>query len=356
LPGRCRDNGVTRGCRSEPLRDSVGRSAHNGILTTPQPQPPERNGDTSRDGVFKRLAPPGYDAKAARSTLRRYPRTLGGTLTSAAGAPISITGDDFDKLAASKLGGVWLGHATVLVRVGGMWVLTDPVFSERIGVKLGPLTFGVPRLLPAVDPARLPRADLILISHAHFDHLDRPSLRALADKRTRVLTAAHTKRLIPRGFGTVDELAWDKEIDVGDLRVRSVRPAHWGARAMWDRFRGFNSYLIEHHDTRTLYAGDTANCDHFATVGPVDLSIFGIGAYDPWEHAHATPEQVWRMHLSAGGRFLMPIHHRTFELSDEPLNEPMERLLNAAGEEHHRVIGRELGEIWVRQEGEVPLP
>ncbi|CAG0955750.1 hypothetical protein PHYC_00454 [Phycisphaerales bacterium] len=255
------------------------------------------------------------------------------------------------------LAAAWLGHATVLLRIGDQWVLTDPVFSHRIGIRLGPLTMGVGRLLPPFDIGSLPPLDLILISHAHFDHLDKPTLKRLVSPATRVVTAENTRRLIPRGFGDVKELAWDDTVEIGPLALRAFRPAHWGARTAWDKHRGFNSYILESKNgdapKRVLFAGDTAFSHAFGDVGGdkgVDLSVFGIGAYNPWVHAHATPEEVWQMHEMARGRYLLPMHHSTFRLSDEPIGEPLQRLLEAAGSHAPRIVGRELGSVWIHPE------
>jgi L-ascorbate metabolism protein UlaG (beta-lactamase superfamily) len=314
---------------------------------------------------------PGYGPAAAKSTLRRYPKHLAGHLAecmsdhlgervrSLAGAPRGagaetrpVEGEPIEALAQAGLGAMWLGHATVLLRLDGRWILTDPVFSSRIGVRVGPVTLGVPRLLPAFDPGTLPPIDLVMISHAHFDHLDRPTLKALAHSswahRTRVVTARGTKRLIPRGFGDTLEVDWHEAHTLDGIDVRALRPRHWGARTIWDRRRGFNSYVLSAVGTRVLYAGDTAASDVFRGLGPMDLSIFGIGAYDPWIHAHASPEEVWRMHKDSGARTLLPMHHSTFELSDEPLDEPLRRLLAAAGSEEGDVVCRELGGWWLR--------
>jgi L-ascorbate metabolism protein UlaG (beta-lactamase superfamily) len=287
-------------------------------------------------------------AAVARSSVRRYSRefiqgfrrnTPGGEEWA---AELDHAAHDGPLVAA------WLGHATVLLRLGDKWILTDPVFSQRVGVTVGPMTFGVGRLLPAMDPALLPPLDLILVSHAHFDHLDRPSLKRLISRNTRIVTAASTRRLIPSGFSSVSELGWDEELRMSGLTIRALRPNHWGARTAWDRHRGFNSYVLETSQHRILFAGDTAMTDGYSCLARhgVDLSVFGIGAYDPWIRAHANPEQVWDMHRSAAGRWLLPIHHSTFKLSDEPLEEPMQRMLAIAADEHRRVVGRELGQLW----------
>lgn len=280
-----------------------------------------------------------------RSGARRYKRHLLGSFRDSPDGPEPFAAQ-VAHAVREPLAAAWLGHATVLLRLGGLWILTDPVFSRRIGVRIGPVVFGVERQLPPVDPATLPPIDLVLISHAHFDHLDRPTLRGLLSPKTKVLTADKTAELIPRGFENITELGWNEHIELNGLRIRAIRPEHWGARTVWDRHRGYNSYILESKDERVLFAGDTAYCDAFDRVGGVDLSIFGIGAYDPWIAKHANPEQVWHMATAAGTQRLLPMHHSTFELSDEPATEPLERLNKIAGGNAKQIVGTGLGTLW----------
>lgn len=299
----------------------------------------------------------------ARSGVRRYPKEILASMMRRGEDSIeklSPRTPNWARLEVSPLVAAWIGHSTVLVRIGGRWVLTDPVFSHRIGVRVGPWTIGMGRLAPPYFEAeQLPPIDIVLLSHAHFDHLDKPSLRRLVNRNTAVVTAASTGGLVPKGFGEVREMRWDQELDLGSLRFRALKPAHWGARAAWDRHRGYNAYVIEsagvdgQKGRRLLYAGDTAKTEVFKQVGGADLSVFGVGAYDPWIHAHATPEQVWSMHLQAGAKHLLPVHHSTFELSDEPMGEPIQRLVAAAGDEGHRVILAEPGQAWLAKRGSV---
>ncbi len=283
-------------------------------------------------------------ATLTKSGARRYHREFVHALRGTGPAPEIMTLDYAS--AAGDLSAVWLGHATVLLRIGNAWVLTDPVLSHRIGVRIGPITLGVPRLTAAVDPGSLPKIDVILLSHAHFDHLDKPTLHRLVSPSTRVITAMGTTDLVPKGFGSVQELAWDTSTRIAGLEVRAIRPEHWGARTALDRNRSFNAYLIHSDAGRVLFTGDTAHTNAFGRVNGADLTIFGIGAYNPWVHAHATPEQAWAMHSAAGGKFFLPMHHSTFKLSDEPLGEPMKRLIEAAGPLAHSVIGRNLAGFW----------
>lgn len=229
----------------------------------------------------------------------------------------------------------WLGHSTVLVKVDGFTFITDPVFSTRAGLNLGFVTLGVKRrVAPAVRIEDLPKIDLILVSHAHMDHLDTPSLKKLEGKGTRVVMAAETSDLIRRDrYQQVDELRWDSELRVGDAAIRAFAVNHWGARMRTDTYRGYNGYVIDVAGRRVLFGGDTAATDHFRSVRkskPVDLAIMPIGAYNPWIRFHCTPEQAVRMANDAGAERLLPVHHQTFHLSREPVTEPIERFLTAA--------------------------
>jgi L-ascorbate metabolism protein UlaG (beta-lactamase superfamily) len=299
-------------------------------------------------------------AAATRSGLQRYPKQILESLKAASEGivemPLVQSQIDFEAFERGRLSAAWVGHATVLLRIGGRTVLTDPVFSHRIGMSVGGVTLGPGRLLPpAADVEHLPHIDTVLLSHAHFDHLDKPSLRRLAAGPARgatVVTADRTQALIPDGFGEVLQLAWGRHIRLGDLRIEALRPRHWGARAALDRHRRYNAYLLEHGVERVLFAGDTAMTDAFERLPPVALSVFGIGAYESWGGAHATPEEVWKMFMRVGGTNgtgndkLLPMHHSTFDMGEKHVDEPMERLLAAAGEEAHRIVCREPGELW----------
>jgi L-ascorbate metabolism protein UlaG (beta-lactamase superfamily) len=240
----------------------------------------------------------------------------------------------------------WIGHSTVVISIDGFIVITDPVFSNRIGIGLGPVTVGLKRLVePALTLAEIPRPDLILLSHAHMDHFDLPSLRRLEGRKTTVITAVNTSDLLRvKRYGGVHELGWGQSMRIGAATVRAFEVNHWGARMRNDTQRSYNGYLVEAGRYRVVFGGDTAYTDSFKRVRTsksVDLAVMPIGAYNPWIRAHCTPEQAVRMADDAGAEFILPVHHRTFALSSEPVGEPMERLLSAAGED--RVCLREIG-------------
>jgi len=252
----------------------------------------------------------------------------------------------FERWEDCRVAATWIGHATVLLRMEGMTILTDPVFSSRVGVGLGFMTGGPLRLVrPAVTLRQLPKLDLILLSHAHFDHIDLPTLDRL-DRRTPIVTAHHTQDLVRAlGFSRLTELRWGERHTIGPLQITAVPARHWGARTFFDMHRGFNAYLLQTPRRRVLYGGDTAYHDGFAEAGRVDLAILGIGAYNPYVAAHATPEQALAMANQVHAERIFPMHHSTFRLSYESINEPIERLLDAVKDEQ-RVIIRRVGEQW----------
>lgn len=249
-------------------------------------------------------------------------------------------------LPDTGLRATWLGHSTVLLKVDGTTILTDPVFSDRVGLNVGPLTLGLKRLVaPAAPLARLPKVDLIVLSHAHMDHFDIPTLRSLESSETSVVTAAKTSDLLrTRRYREVREVRWGERARLGAAEFRAIEVNHWGARMRTDIYRGYNGYLIEIGRYRLLFGGDTAMTPAFRTVRatkPVDLAIMPIGAYNPWIHYHCTPEQAWHMGSDAGAEHFIPVHHQTFQLSREPLLEPIERFYAIAGNKPERVaVGR----------------
>ena len=257
------------------------------------------------------------------------------------------------KWADEGLHAAWLGHSTVLLKVDGFTILTDPVLGERCGVRMGPMTVGLKRIVaPALARPQLPHIDLILLSHAHFDHFDLRTLRSLERAGTAVVTAPNTSDLLRvRRYKSVQEIGWGERVRVGALSILGIQVNHWGARMGTDRDRGYNGYLIETKRHRIVFGGDTAWTDAFRTVRsskPVDLAILPIGAYEPWIRVHCNPEQAWRMGHDCGAEFLMPVHHQTFRLGREPYYEPIERCVAAAGNHPDRVVATRIGQEWSR--------
>jgi L-ascorbate metabolism protein UlaG (beta-lactamase superfamily) len=249
----------------------------------------------------------------------------------------------------------WLGHATVLINFFGIKILTDPVLFSRIGIRLPGFTIGPKRLTaPALEFRELPRIDLVLLSHAHFDHFDLRTLNCF-DENASVITASNTRDLLRwTRLRDITELRWDErktlKTAAGEIDIIALRVKHWGARKQRDNYRGYNGYLLERNGRRILFAGDTALTNRFAALrehGPIDLAIMSIGAYNPWIRSHCTPEQAIEMADDAGAQFIMPVHHQTFRLSFEPLREPIERFENALRTQPERIALREIGENFV---------
>lgn len=261
--------------------------------------------------------------------------------------PLPADQPDLSGWENRTLSAVWIGHATLLIRMGDLTILTDPVFSRRVGLGLGLCTLGPQRLAsPALTIDKLPPIDIILLSHAHYDHLDVPSLARLAGK-PRIIAAHHiTDLLHGLTFSQVDELKWNQSLSIGRLKITAQQVKHWGARTFYDLHRGYNAYLLEADGRRVLYGGDTAYHNGFEQLGAVDLAILGIGAYDPYVAAHATPEQAWRMAEQVKAAAILPMHHSTFRLSHEPTAEPIERFMAAAGNQSGRVVIQRIGQQW----------
>ncbi|MBV9462684.1 MAG: MBL fold metallo-hydrolase, partial [Verrucomicrobiae bacterium] len=242
-----------------------------------------------------------------------------------------------------------LGHATVLINFYGTWIVTDPVFSERVGIATPFGVVGPKRwIAPALRPADFPSPSLILISHAHFDHLDLPSLRKL-DRAATIVTASSTADLFRRlRFRRVVELAWGESTEVGGVRVEAVEVNHWGARVMRDQHRGHNGYWLEKNGEAIFFAGDTARAQIRRpkdAAGELRAAFLPIGAYDPWIRAHCTPEEAAEMGRGLGAEIFLPLHFEVFELSNEPFEEPIQRLKLAWPAE--RIGWTRIGETWI---------
>jgi L-ascorbate metabolism protein UlaG (beta-lactamase superfamily) len=305
------------------------------------------------------MKPPGQPTlRSAR--VRRWVGHLWREWTTESWRPIApaFTKPEPLKWNDTKVTAAWIGHATVFINFFGIRILTDPVLFPRIGIRLPGLTIGPKRLnAPALEFHELPKIDIVLLSHAHFDHFDLRTLHCF-DKNTSVITAPNTADLLRwTRLRDITELRWGetKAFNIasqtkGTIAISAFQVNHWGARTQRDTYRGYNGYIIDRNGRRILFAGDTAMTDSFAKLrkyGEIDLAIMSIGAYNPWIHSHCTPEQAVEMATAAGARFIMPVHHQTFRLSLESWREPIERFQAALSENPERIALREIGEIFV---------
>jgi len=260
----------------------------------------------------------------------------------------------------STITAAWIGHATVLINFFGTKIITDPVFSERVGLNiLGLTTLGPKRLIaPALSIKDLPPIDLILLSHAHMDHLDIPSLERF-NRSIPMVAAKNTADVLDNlGRKEVHELDWGETLAVAGIEIEALQVKHFGWRFPWenDRSRGewtgrsYNAYLLSKNGKHVVFGGDTAYQEYFKEVGkrslPIDLAIMPIGAYDPWIFNHANPEEAIEMADHLGARQIMPIHWRTFIQSDEPTMEPIARFKAALEKTPERIALESVGQTW----------
>ncbi len=238
----------------------------------------------------------------------------------------------------------WIGHATVLINFYGKVIITDPVLLNSIGIYMFGFTYGPRRINPpALDIDEIPKPDLVLLSHAHMDHMDYLTLAEISDKypgEVDCITAYNTADVIgDLDWKSLHEMDWGDTYSLPGMHFKALEVKHFGWRFPWERDRSkgffkdgrsFNAYVIERNGKRILFGGDTAFTDKFKKSGEkVDIAIMPIGAYNPWVHAHCNPEEALQMAKEMDAKVIIPIHFNTFLQGWEPRDEPMKRLLAA---------------------------
>ncbi len=232
----------------------------------------------------------------------------------------------------------WLGHACFLIRLGGLTLITDPYLSDYAS-PLPPL--GPRRYAPApIAAAELPRVDLVLLSHNHYDHLDLPSLRTIGERsRPAVVTGLGVSRYLDRGlFGDIYELDWYQRLDRAGAAITAAPAVHFSKRTFFDRNATlWCGFRIEAAGRSVHFVGDTTFAPVFAEIGQrlgsVDLALVPIGAYEPRRlmiGAHCTPEEAVEIGRMLGAAAMCGMHWGTIRLTDEPVFEPPGRFRAAA--------------------------
>ncbi len=249
----------------------------------------------------------------------------------------------------------WVGHATLLVQLDGVNVLTDPHWSDRAS----PVTFaGPPRVTaPGLRFEDLPPIHLVLISHDHYDHLDEATVKRLhAVHRPRFVVPLGLKAWFAElGITDVEELDWWQRRTEHGLTLVCVPAQHFSGRTLWDRNRRlWSGWVVLGRSKRLFFSGDTAYYDAFREIGrrlgPFDLAAVSIGAYLPaviMHASHTTPEEALQVFEDVRGRAFLPVHWGTFDLADEALDEPPRRLL---AEARRRGLGDD--RVWLLKHGE----
>lgn len=231
------------------------------------------------------------------------------------------------ELEAHQAGITWLGHAGFLLQMGGMNILIDPVWA----LWLGPLK----RVShPSLLARSLPYIDLVLISHAHFDHLHLPSLRAIAAGQPIIVPQGVGNVVKSCAFSKVIELDYWQKIQVAGLDITFTPTKHWGARFIHDTYRKFGGYLISDKRQTVFHCGDSSLFDGFTEIGQraaIDVALMPIGAYEPpsGRPVHMSPEEALTAFDMLGARQMVPMHYGSYPISGEPIHEPEQRLIKA---------------------------
>ncbi len=234
----------------------------------------------------------------------------------------------------------WIGHSTVLINFYGKIILTDPVLYERVGLHFLGLTWGPSRLThPALTIDEIPQPNLILLSHAHFDHMDYETLSDITSKynyQIDCITAYNTKDVIEDlKWKSLQEMDWNDRLELLGIKFTAIETKHFGWRYPWERDRSkgymdngrsYNAYLLELDGKKILFGGDTAMSEKFKPYDDqnIEIAIMPIGAYQPWRRNHCNPEEALIMaeeHLKA--KYFIPIHTKTFKQGTEPILEPL---------------------------------
>jgi L-ascorbate metabolism protein UlaG (beta-lactamase superfamily) len=245
----------------------------------------------------------------------------------------------------------WLGHATVLLEIDGLRVLTDPVLSDHAS----PFPLGVNRLHPSPLPlAALAGIDAVVVSHDHYDHLDMPTVRQLAGQDTHFYVGlgigAHLERWGVRADHIHEMDWWDSQSRKG-VTIQCTPARHYSGRRAMDNSTLWSSWRLQGPRHSAYYSGDTGYAPHFAAIrerlGDVDLTLMKVGAYgETWLDIHMDPESAVKSHVDLGGRTLLPVHWATFNLSYHDWEEPILRTLAAAQQAGVPVLTPRPGETY----------
>ena len=237
----------------------------------------------------------------------------------------------FPKLEFGQVAVTWIGHASFLVQFTDLNVLIDPNFAnwlfllkriKRSGLRL----------------EDLPPIDLVLLTHAHFDHFHKPTLRRLPHPKIGIMPWGVGDLAHDLGFGRVVELDWWESFSQRDWKVTLTPSKHWGARVLRDCHRGYGGFILEHQGRRIYHAGDSAYFDGFKDIGKSfrpQIALLPIGAYHPdsFRHLHMGPDEAIKVFKELRARWLVPMHYGTFRLSFEDMDEPPRWLWQLAQEQ-----------------------
>lgn len=256
----------------------------------------------------------------------------------------------------------WIGHATILINFFGKYVLTDPILFEAAGIYIEGFILGPRRAsLPALMLDEIPKPDVVLISHAHMDHMDYKTVKALTEKypgELDCILAYNTKDVIDDlKWKSLQEVDWEEKISLNGINFKAIEVKHFGWRYPGEKDRSaghfkdgrsYNGFIIERNGKKILFGGDTAFTDKFKKQREenVDLAIMPIGGYKPHKEYHCNPEEALVMaEYYLGAKYFIPMHTKTFD-SGDMIYEPL-RWLNKSSSNYNIEIGlRDIGETF----------
>jgi len=238
----------------------------------------------------------------------------------------------FPKLIRGQVAITWIGHASFLIQFTNLNVLIDPNFANWL--------FFLKRIKRSgLKIQDLPRIDLVLLTHAHFDHFHKPTLRRLPQPKIGVMPRGVGDLAQDLGFARIIELDWWESFSQRDWKVTFTPSRHWGARMLRDQHRGYGGFLLEYQGRKIYHAGDSAYFDGFKEIGrrlAPEIALLPIGAYHPesFRRVHMGPDEAVKAFRDLHARWLVPMHYGTFKLSFEDLNEPPRWLVEIAIKEN----------------------
>jgi N-acyl-phosphatidylethanolamine-hydrolysing phospholipase D len=254
----------------------------------------------------------------------------------------------------AKIQLTWIGHSTFLIQFAGLNILTDPIWSERAS----PVQWAGPKRFARAGLRfdHLPKIDVVLISHTHYDHLDRNTILRLGNAPHYILPENLGEWFRKRGIDTVTELSWWNTTQIGALKITAVPAKHWSKRRVFGtEDHGWGGYVIETPAGTVYFVGDTGyHCEYFKEIGKrvpnIDLALVPIGAYYPrtiFGSFHIDPHEAVVIHTEVGAKRSIGMHWGTFKLTQEPLDEPpleLARQLSAIGVPQERFSVMKIGE------------
>lgn len=310
------------------------------------------------DGRFENTAGP-IERAGPSVTVPFFLRRIVGTFRDRPNPPERVANDGAwlrENAKGSVPSATWVGHATFLVQLGHTTFLTDPIWSDTAS----PVSFAGPQRFvpPGIEIDDLPPIDFVVISHNHYDHLDLATLVDLQRRNAQTyfyVPLGNGELLRDEGIANVRELDWGEHVDHLGVRVHCLPAQHWSQRGINDFQRAlWSSWAVTGEDGRFYFGGDTGAFAGFAAIGealgPFDLAALPIGAYEPsamMKPFHMNPEEAVDAGRALRARRLVGMHYGTFDLTDEPLDEPPRRFRAAAN-----LAGYSSDDVWTLRIGE----